>query len=159
MTMSSNRNVSSLLIIMFISGTFKSSVEGRKPFQKAKVFMSIRNDLTTVLTVHCHSSEDNIGIQILQTNQQFSFHFRPNFLGSTKFVCDFSWVYNNKNIIHNNLMIYKYKRDSNTCYPNCLWEIYQANATQYGGDNKIHEVLTWWLHAAQASPFSSPTYH
>jgi hypothetical protein len=141
--MSSNRNVSLLLIILFISGTFKSSVEGRKAFQKPKIFVTIRNDLTTVLTAHCHSSEDNIGIQILQTNQTFGFHFRPNFFGSTKFVCDFTWVNNNISIIHNNLMIYKYKRDINNCYPSCIWGIYQTNATQYGVDNRAHAVLTW----------------
>ena len=143
MIMSSSRNVSLLLIIMFISGSFKNGVEGKKPFQKNKVSVSIRNDLTTVLTVNCHSSEDNIDAQILQTNQMFSFSFRPNFFGSTKFVCDFTWVYNNKNIIHNNLMMYKYKRDSFTCYPSCLWEIYQTNATQYSADNRAHEVFSW----------------
>jgi hypothetical protein len=143
MIVSSGRKVCLLLIIMFISGSFKSGVEGKKPFQKNKVSMSIRNGLTTVLTVNCHSSEDNIGAQILQINQMFSFHFRPNFWGNTKFVCDFAWVYNNINIIHNNLMMYKYNRDNFGCDPTCLWGIYQTNATQYDITNRTYEVFTW----------------
>jgi hypothetical protein len=49
--MSSSRNVSLLLIIMFMSGLFKSGIEGRNIFQKRKVFVSMRNDLTTALTL------------------------------------------------------------------------------------------------------------
>jgi hypothetical protein len=143
MIMSSGRNISLLLIIMFMSGSFKSGVEGG-PFQKKRVFVSIRNDLTTVLTVGCHSSEDNLGVQILQTNQMFNFTFKPNFTGTTKFLCDFTWVYNNINIIHDRLMMYKYSRDNSVgCDTHCLWGINQKNATQYGADNKVHEVFIW----------------
>jgi hypothetical protein len=144
MIMSSGRNVSLLLIIMFMSGLFKSGVEGRNIFQKRRVFVSMRNDLTTALTLSCHSSEYNLGAHILQTTQMFSFNFRPNFSGSTKFVCDFTWVYNNRNITHNNLLMYQYSRDTASgCDLNCRWEIYQTNATQYGANNRIHEVFTW----------------
>jgi hypothetical protein len=144
MIMSSSRNVSLLLIIMFMSGLFKSGVEGRSIFQKRKVFVSMRNDLTTALTLSCHSSEDNLGAHILQTNQMFSFDFRPNFSGSTKFVCDFTWVSNNRNIIHNNLLMYQYSRDTSSgCDINCRWEIYPTNATQYGITNRTYVVFTW----------------
>jgi hypothetical protein len=65
--MSSGTNVSLLLIIMFMSESFKSGVEGGI-FVKKRVFMTIRNDLKTALTLSCHSSEDNLGTRILQTN-------------------------------------------------------------------------------------------
>jgi hypothetical protein len=90
--MSSGRNVMLVFIIMwvmFISGSFKSVVEAA--FKADRVFVLIKNDLTTLLTLGCHSSEDGIGTRILQTNQTYDFNFRPNFWGSTKFVCDFLW--------------------------------------------------------------------
>jgi hypothetical protein len=127
--MSSGRNIMFVFIIMwvmFMSGSFKSGVEAR-----LRVFVSIRNDLTTLLTVGCHSSEDGIGTRTLQTNQTYDFNFRPNFWGSTKFVCDFLWDFENKTIIHNNFLIYKDKRDKSFCDTDCLWGINQTNATQY----------------------------
>jgi hypothetical protein len=130
--MSSGRNVMLVFIIMwvmFMSGSFKSGVEAA--FKADRVFVLIKNDLTTPLTLGCHSSEDGIGTRILQTNQTYDFSFRPNFWGSTKFVCDFLWDLNGKRITHNNFMIYKYKRDHYVCNTNCTWGISQTKATQY----------------------------
>jgi hypothetical protein len=128
--MSSGRNAMFVFIIMwvmFMSGSFNSGVEAKTH----PVLVSIRNDLTTNLTVGCHSSEDGIGIRTLQTNQTYDFKFKPNFWGSTKFVCDFLWNFENKTVIHNNFLIYKYKRDHAFCGIHCLWGINQTNATQY----------------------------
>jgi hypothetical protein len=91
--MSSGRNVKLVFIIMwvmFMSGSFKSGVEGNI-FQNSRVFVSIRNGLMTALTLGCHSSDDNLGTKILQTNETFDFNFKPNVWGSTKFVCNFVW--------------------------------------------------------------------
>ena len=114
MIISSGRYISLLLIIMFMRGSFKSGIEGGiyGLFHKKRVFVSIRNDLTTVLTVGCHSLDDNLGAQILQTNQMFNFTFKPHFTRITKFLCDFMWVYNNINIIHDKLLMYKYDQDN-----------------------------------------------
>jgi hypothetical protein len=132
MIMSSRRNVMLVFIIMwvmFMSGSFKSGVEAA--FKADRVSVSIKNDLTTTLTLGCHSSEDGIGTRTLQTNQTYDFSFRPNFWGSTKFVCDFLWDLDNKRINHNNFLIYKYKRDRYLCNTNCQWGINPTNATQY----------------------------
>jgi hypothetical protein len=132
--MSSGRNAMFVFIIMwvmFMSGSFNSGVEAIGH----PVLVSIRNDLTTNLTVGCHSSEDGIGTRTLQTNQTYDFNFRPNIWGSTKFVCDFLWDFENKTVIHNNFLIYKYKRDHVVCGKRCLWGINQTNATQYVSEN------------------------
>lgn len=138
--MSPGRNVTFLLIIMFMSGSFKNGIEG-SIFQKKRVFVTIENDLTTNLTLGCHSSEDNLGTQHLQTNQTFGFNFRPNFSSSTKFVCYFSWLYNNMKVNHTNVLIYKYKRDTTRCDTRCLWGINQTAATQYDSNYIIRLVL------------------
>ena len=130
--MSFSRNVMLVLIIMwvmFMSGSFESGVEAA--FKADRVFVSIKNDLTTLLTLGCHSSEDGIGTRTLQTNQTYDFNFRPNFWGSTKFVCDFLWELDSKRISHDNFLIYKYKRDRYLCNTNCRWGINQTHATQY----------------------------
>jgi hypothetical protein len=72
MMMSSGKNVTLVLMItwvMFMSGSFKSGVEGL--FQKARVFVTIRNDLTVNLTLGCHSSDDKLGDQTLQPSGTF----------------------------------------------------------------------------------------
>jgi hypothetical protein len=134
--MSSGRNVTLVFLIMWVmcmSGSFKSGVEAG--LKNKRVFVSIRNGLTTLLTLGCQSSEDDIGTRPLQTNQTYDFNFRPNIWGSTKFVCDFLWDFENKTVIHNNFLIYKYRRDRFLCGTDCLWGINQTYATQYAPKN------------------------
>jgi hypothetical protein len=74
--------------VMFMSGLFKSGVEVGL-FLKARVFVIIRDDLTTNLMLGWHSSEDNLSAHTLQPNKMFEFNIRPNLLGSINFVCYF----------------------------------------------------------------------
>jgi hypothetical protein len=140
--MSFGSNVSLLLIIMFMSGSFKSGVEGGL-YKKRRVLMTVRNDLKTALTLSCYSSEDNLGTQILQTNQTLNFNFKPNISGSTKFVCNFVWVDNKINVIHNNYPIYAYNRDAETCGHRCLLGINQMNVTQYDAQSRLVQTFPW----------------
>ena len=140
--MSSSTNVSLLLIIMFMSGSFKNGVEGGL-FNPKRVFMTVRNDLKTALTLGCHSSEDSLGTRILQTNQTLNFNFKPNFSGTTKFVCNFVWVNNKIYVIHNNYLIYSYTPDYKLCGHRCLLGINQDNVTQYDAQNKLVHVYSW----------------
>jgi hypothetical protein len=91
--MSSGRNVMLLfhfiiMWVMFMSGLFKSDIE-EGLFLEARVFVTIRNDLTTNLMLGCHSSEDNLSGHSLQPNKTFKFNIRPNLSGSINFVCYF----------------------------------------------------------------------
>jgi hypothetical protein len=138
--MSSGRNVTLLLIIMFMSGSFKSGVEGHM-FQKKRVLVSIRNDLTNVLTLVCHSSENKLGTQSLQANEKFSFDFKPNLWRSTKFVCDFTFLDNNVNTSRYNVLIYKYKRDTKRCDRYCLLGVNQTHVTQYDDSNVVRLTI------------------
>jgi hypothetical protein len=63
--MSSGRNVTLvfyfiIMWVMFLSGSFKSGVEG-KFYQRSKVFVYIQNQLPTALMLSCWSSDDNLG--------------------------------------------------------------------------------------------------
>jgi hypothetical protein len=138
MIMASNRNVSLLLIIMFMSQSFKNGVEGRQ-----RVFMTVRNDLMTNLTLGCHSSEDSLGTKILETNKTLDFNFKPNIWGSTKFVCNFVWLNNGAYVIHNNYLIYAYDPDYKLCGHRCLLAIAQDKITQYDAQNILVHVYSW----------------
>jgi hypothetical protein len=142
MTISSSRNVSLLLIIMFMSGSFKSGVEGGY-FNPKRVQMTVRNDMKISLTLNCYSSEDNIGTKILQTNQTLDFNFKPNISWSTKFVCNFVWVENKISVIHNNFPIYVHNRDYKICGHRCLLGINQTKVYQYDADNILVQTFSW----------------
>ena len=136
MISSSGRNVTLVLIItwvMFMRGSFTSGVEADL-LGKDRVFVKIRNDLMTDLTLGCHSSEDNLGDHTLQTSKTFEFNFKPNLFCSTKFECHFTWINNSINVRHDNFLIYKCRRDQSRCETNCIWGINAINATQYGPD-------------------------
>jgi hypothetical protein len=136
--MSSGRNVTLALIItwvMFMRGSFKSGVEAI--FEKDPMSVIIRNDLTTDLTLGCHSSDDNLGDHTLKTNGTFEFNFRPNFFCSTKFECYFTWINNGISTRHDHFLIYKCKRDGSRCHSICLWGINATQATQYGPEDNV----------------------
>jgi hypothetical protein len=91
--MSSGRNVMLLFYFiimwaMFMSGLFKSGAQAGL-FLKARVFMTIRNDLTTNLMLGYHLSEFNLSAHTLQPNKTFNFNIRSNLSGSINFVCYF----------------------------------------------------------------------
>ncbi|KAL9245900.1 hypothetical protein vseg_019499 [Gypsophila vaccaria] len=75
-------------------------------------------DQGATLTVHCNSKDDDLGTQVLEFGRYFEFRFRPNFWGTTRFYCDFSWSGGSQHIT-----IYKYKRDLHRCCDNCVWNV------------------------------------
>ncbi|KAH1064005.1 hypothetical protein J1N35_028992 [Gossypium stocksii] len=82
-----------------------------------KTDVLIYNDLDggTVLTLHCKSKNNDLGIQHLAYLNYFEFNFRPSLLGNTLFYCSMQW---------NGTMrwfdIYVESRDVSRCI-RCLW--------------------------------------
>ncbi|KDP35409.1 hypothetical protein JCGZ_10393 [Jatropha curcas] len=57
-----------------------------------KYHVHIVNDLDNdILNVQCKSKDTNLGFHSLGKGEAFEFHFRVNFMGSTKFWCTFNW--------------------------------------------------------------------
>ncbi|KAL8050647.1 hypothetical protein ABFX02_06G094300 [Erythranthe guttata] len=42
------------------------------------------------ITIHCYSSEDDLGVHALSYGAKYSWHFHVNFWGTTIFNCDFT---------------------------------------------------------------------
>lgn len=43
------------------------------------------------LSIHCYSTENDLGFHVLKLEDNFNFRFRMNFWGTTRFWCDFWW--------------------------------------------------------------------
>ncbi|KAL5810836.1 hypothetical protein ACOSQ4_027404 [Xanthoceras sorbifolium] len=89
-------------------------------FQNPIVHASVANDIGAGvdLSIHCKSADDDLGQHILPYSGNFTFHFRPNFFGTTLFFCSFAWP----NTIHR-FDVYKSERDKDLCKHQCNWSI------------------------------------
>ncbi|MCL7038261.1 hypothetical protein MKW94_023373 [Papaver nudicaule] len=90
--------------------------------------VTVENDIdpNVPLTIHCWSSEDDLGEHTLNYKQQFSWRFRINFFGSTTFVCDLSWQDPAKGYQSNSIHFtaYNAKRDMKKhCLIDCMWSV------------------------------------
>ncbi|GFQ07789.1 hypothetical protein PHJA_002922900 [Phtheirospermum japonicum] len=73
-------------------------VSSEAPDFLEKVQVSVQNRVpNNSITIHCRSSEDDLGTHPLAYNAIFSWGFRVNFSRSTKFVCDFTTNYGSGN--------------------------------------------------------------
>ena len=87
-----------------------------------KSHVSVTNSLEEglILTLHCKSADDDLGLQILSPNSSFVWSFAVNFFSSTLFHCSFQWK---KDVIHK-FAIYEANRDEFRCM-RCNWTIKQ----------------------------------
>ncbi|XP_011084601.1 uncharacterized protein LOC105166811 [Sesamum indicum] len=69
------------------------------------------------ITIHCYSSEDNLGVRDLPSGKNFTWHFHVNFSHSTKFYCDFKTRYGS-----GNYGVYTRKVHAR-CNRSCVWLI------------------------------------
>ncbi|KAL7213630.1 hypothetical protein ACSBR2_016209 [Camellia fascicularis] len=88
------------------------------------------------LQVHCQSKDNDLGMRTLQTNQEFNWFFRVNFIGTTLFFCHFYW--NTKNI---SFAVYDSRLDSycSTALQDnyCYWSV------RADGFHISNDEMTW----------------
>ena len=89
-----------------------------------------------VLTIHCKSKNDDLGVQVVQLDHVFTFKFTPNFWGSTLYSCNFRWE--DESYYHN---IYDYDIDKHRG-PNYDWEIGIKSTFLHKKDNTI-DCYNW----------------
>ncbi|KAI4321697.1 hypothetical protein MLD38_035047 [Melastoma candidum] len=49
------------------------------------------NEVNDLLTLHCQSKEDDLGIHVVPKGESWQFSFDPNFFSSTLYFCSFHW--------------------------------------------------------------------
>ncbi|XP_018464503.2 S-protein homolog 5 [Raphanus sativus] len=61
------------------------------PFWPRTVLTMTNNLGGPLLTVHCKSKDNDLGVQKLAANTDYHFSFQPNIWKSTLFFCSFQW--------------------------------------------------------------------
>ncbi|KAE9598029.1 putative plant self-incompatibility S1 [Lupinus albus] len=105
----------SLLLLVSLMGVSEGSLFGIFRYRHVYVRNGLGNG--TLLTHHCKSKDDDLGVRTLKYDEEFKFQFKPSFFGNTLFFCSFTW--NGK--LHW-FTIYDYSLDNNYCY-DCYWSI------------------------------------
>lgn len=54
-------------------------------------FVEIINYVGEAIHVHCQSGDTNLQMQELEVDEHYMFKFKPNFIGSTSYWCEFIW--------------------------------------------------------------------
>ncbi|KAL7108114.1 hypothetical protein ACP275_06G094900 [Erythranthe tilingii] len=57
---------------------------------RVTVINDIEDHNQSNITIHCYSSEDDLGVHALSYGAKYSWHFHVNFWGTTIFNCDFT---------------------------------------------------------------------
>ncbi|CAI0472854.1 unnamed protein product [Linum tenue] len=88
------------------------------------------------LTMHCKSKDDDLGVRVLPKRGSWSWHFVPNFWGTTLFFCAFKW--DTSNGLHW-FDIYVQKRDQDRC-SDCRWIVTQRGPCWYNATSGGYTV-------------------
>jgi hypothetical protein len=146
MIISSSRNVMLLLMIMWLtlSMTGFNSVSAGL-FQKSRVFITIKSDFVdgVDVTVRCKSDDDGIAARKLKRDEEYKFDFKPNFLGTTLFFCNFQWTGGDGKNNSQDFLIYKYTRDTKRC-GDCRWKIDATSACIFNRKKNKYDTCYMW---------------
>lgn len=132
--------VSVLLIMMSITSMGDEANGIKQPIAHVHITNDLRPDL--VLTIHCKSRNDDLGVQVLQFNGTFQFHFRPNVWGTTQYYCSFQWKYT-----FHYFDIYIAERDFPKCDV-CLWKIRPHGPCMLNAKLFVFDICYRWNPAA-----------
>lgn len=116
----------------------------RSLFKMPRFTVEIRNGMVGhVLTSHCWSSEDDIGVHALYDNQEHHWSFKKNFWGTTKFRCKLDWAEGTQEF---NAFYVDQDFFDNYC-PNfrCVWVAKQDAIYGVNRDGKLDFKFYWKL--------------
>lgn len=107
-------NLSIAFLFMFLLFGWNN---GLKPFWPPTIVTMTNSLGGQLLTVHCKSKDDDLGVHKVPSNANYHFQFQTNIWKSTMFYCSFGW--NNQVKWFN---IFEAERDQDICYT-CDWSI------------------------------------
>ncbi|KAL5575025.1 hypothetical protein UlMin_016724 [Ulmus minor] len=123
------------ILVLFVVLQFCQSCE-------AKIHVQIANRLGDgqSMRLHCQSKDDDLGVVVLENEQETEWSFGTNFFGTTLFYCDVRW---------GNLTswysfdAYSADRDYSRCKTICRWMI--SHEGMLFGQNE--DLGTWELYS------------
>ncbi|KAL0366605.1 UNVERIFIED_CONTAM: hypothetical protein Sradi_3550600 [Sesamum radiatum] len=132
-----------LTIALLLTMLITSDANGTLLVDKETVV--VKNDISGEnITIHCYSSEDDLGIHTLPYAANFTWYFHVNIGGSTKFYCDLMTRHGSGNYGVFDLRL------EDQCDDYCLWLI-QAN-----GPCLVQKVFHGQLYC---QPWKKPPHH
>ncbi|KAI4338179.1 hypothetical protein L6164_016523 [Bauhinia variegata] len=101
----------------------------------------IENELgaNKILTVHCKSDDDNLGVHYLKYGETYEFHFRDSWFGNTLFTCVLSHARK-----HAEIEVYDENRDCyhRRCDKHCRWNATRDAILGYSDTNPPKQDIT-----------------
>jgi len=90
--------------------------------------------------IHCKSKNNDLGEHVISKDKTYSFTFKPNILGGTKFFCGFTF----DRTLHW-FNIYDQNRDFNKCKEgSCKWEIKDSGPCFFDWEKKGYNQCSKW---------------
>ncbi|CAN0908166.1 S-protein homolog 3 [Linum grandiflorum] len=104
--------------------------------------VTITNWLTgrLYLNLQCKSKQDDLGEKVVPKWRSYSWHFTPNFWGTTQFFCAFSWD-GSEGVRWFDM--YVQKRDQDRC-SDCKWVVTQRGPCWYNSTANSYNVCYDW---------------
>ncbi|CAL0311307.1 unnamed protein product [Lupinus luteus] len=132
-----------VLLFSFISiGSLVSVSEGGiERFKYNHIYIKNGLGQGTPLTIHCKSRDDDLGVHVLNYDEEWKFQFQINFRQSTLFFCGFTW----DGKLHW-FDIYDWCRDKSVCMPDCKWSITKENPCLYDNDTQQYDLCYYGYH-------------
>ncbi|CAL0311317.1 unnamed protein product [Lupinus luteus] len=99
------------LLLLLPSNLMVITTNGFSLYPRIHVYITNGLPIGTLLTLHCKSKDDDLGVHYLNYNEEYTFSFHYNifrFQGYTLFFCSFTW-----NAQVHWFEVYNWDRDAN----------------------------------------------
>lgn len=113
---------------------------------RQKVTVKITNTFSihNVVTVHCESWNDDLGVHELRYGEDFHFSFVPDIFSKTTFTCQLDLVNEHGQAISMNYDLYWAVRDINRCGTDCVWLLNESGLlTYYPREERWRRMYNW----------------
>uniref|UniRef100_A0A7N0TCQ6 S-protein homolog n=1 Tax=Kalanchoe fedtschenkoi TaxID=63787 RepID=A0A7N0TCQ6_KALFE len=120
--------IKTLICLCLSIGSAESSADLEWPKTHVRLFDKAESQ--SDITVHCWSSEDDLGVHTIRFGEFYAFNFRHNLLCNTKFVCQVKFADGVDKFFH----AYHCQRDRFKCREMCDWSLYENRACLWDSD-------------------------
>lgn len=107
-----------------------------------KVEASVKNSLGSGnnMTLHCQSKDDDLGLKTVPYDDEFSWEFGVNVVGTTLFYCVLGW----ESVGSYQFDAYSFGRDYVRCQTQCRWLVSVDGIYSLNGETGFWEFFYTW---------------
>lgn len=107
----------------------------------SKVHVQVKNEIGegVILSLHCKSKDDDLGVHALTFGSFFEFTFHPSIFGRTLYFCSMMW---GKQFHY--FQIYVQRRDEEVCPTHCFWSVFANGPCLQNPGFGVHHMCYKW---------------